>query len=121
MFIGDFNDRNTIWWCGESNNSEVLETNELSSYYNLHQLIKIPTHILPNSESCIDLLLTSQPSLISGSGVHVSLFPSCHYQIIYAKINLKIYYPLPYERLTWDYSTLPILEEVFLRSTGKMT
>ena len=59
---------------------------------------------LPNSESCIDLFFTSQPNLVSESGVHASLFPRCHHQIIYAKINLKIYYPPPYERLVWDYS-----------------
>ena len=57
-----------------------------------------------NPESCIDLLFTSQPNLISESGVHSSLFPRCHHQIIYAKINLKIYYPAPYEKLVWDYS-----------------
>ena len=42
--------------------------------------------------------------LISESGVYASLFPRCHRQIIYAKINLKIYYPPPYEKLLWDYS-----------------
>ena len=32
------------------------------------------------------------------SGVHTSLHKNCHHQIIYAKFNLKIYYPPPYER-----------------------
>ena len=32
------------------------------------------------------------------SGVHSSLHPNCHHQITYAKFNLKIYYPSPYER-----------------------
>ena len=32
------------------------------------------------------------------SGVHSSLHPNCHHQIVFAKINLKIYYPPPYER-----------------------
>ena len=31
------------------------------------------------------------------SGVHSSLLPNCHYQIVFAKINLKICYPPPYE------------------------
>ena len=104
IFLGDFNARNTLWWSGDIINSEGLELNELSSNYNLHQLINTPTHILPNSESCIDLLFTSQPNLVSESGVHASLFPRCHHQIIYAKVNLKIYYPPPYDRLVWDYS-----------------
>ena len=37
------------------------------------------------------------------SGVHPSLHPNCHHQIIYAKCNLKVYYPPPYEREVWHY------------------
>ena len=81
------------FWCG----SDIINTEGL-------QLINTPTHILSNSESCIYLLFTSQPNLISESGVHASLFQRCHHQIIYAKINLKIYYLPPYEKLVWDYS-----------------
>ena len=33
------------------------------------------------------------------SGVDPSLHPNCHHQIIFSKINLKIYYPTPYEHL----------------------
>ena len=28
---------------------------------------------------------------------------NCHHQIIFAKINLKVYYPPTYKRLVWDY------------------
>ena len=35
-------------------------------------------------------------------GVHPSLHPNCHHQIIYCKFNL-IEYPSPSERLVWDY------------------
>ena len=41
------------------------------------------------------------------SGVHASLHPHCHHQVVYAKLNLKIEYPpLPpplYELLVWHY------------------
>ena len=37
------------------------------------------------------------------SGVHSSLHQNCHHQIIYAKINLKVFYPPPYEREIWHY------------------
>ena len=37
------------------------------------------------------------------SGVHSSLHPNCHHQIVFAKINLKIYYPPPYECEIWHY------------------
>ena len=104
IFIGYFNARNTFWCDSDIINTEGLDLSELSSHHNLHQLINTPTHILPNSESCIDLLFTSQPNLISESGVHASLFPRCHHQIIYAKINLKIYYA----PLVWDYSKVNI-------------
>ena len=37
------------------------------------------------------------------SRVHSSLHPNCHHQITYAKFNLKIYYPSPYECEIWHY------------------
>ena len=102
IFLGDA--ENPLWWSGDISNSEGLELNELSSHYNLYQLINTPTHILRDSESCIDLLFTSQPNFLSETGVHASLFPRCHHQIIFAKVSLKVFYPPPYERLVWDYS-----------------
>ena len=60
-------------------------------------------HILLDSSSCIDLIFISQPSLVMESGVQSSLHPNCHYQITYAKFNLKNYYPHPYEREIWHY------------------
>ena len=32
------------------------------------------------------------------SGVHISLRPNCHYKVVFAKFNLSILYPPPYER-----------------------
>ena len=37
------------------------------------------------------------------SGVNSSLHQNCHHQIINAKINLKVFYPPPYEREIWHY------------------
>ena len=37
------------------------------------------------------------------SGVHSSVHPNCHHQITYARFNLKIHYPQPYEREIWHY------------------
>ena len=36
------------------------------------------------------------------SGVHSSVHPNCHHQIIHAKFNLKIFYPPPYQRVNQD-------------------
>ena len=63
---------------------------------------------MPNSSSCIDLIFTDQPNLILDSGIHSSLHPICHHQIIYSKINLSIEYPPPYERIVWDYKKADI-------------
>ena len=38
------------------------------------------------------------------SGVHSSLSSTCHHEIVFAKLNLKVEYPRPYERVFWDYS-----------------
>ena len=35
------------------------------------------------------------------SGVHVSLHSNWHHLIIYAKFDLKIFYPQPFERAAW--------------------
>ena len=48
-----------------------------------------------------DLILTSLPTLIIDSGIHSSLHPNCYHQIVYAKFNLDITYPLPYLRKVW--------------------
>ena len=36
--------------------------------------------------------------MIIDSGVHPSLHFNCDHQIIYAKFDLKVFYPPPYER-----------------------
>ena len=64
----------------------------LTSQYALKQIID---HILNNSSSCIDLLFTSQPNLVMGSGFHSLLHSNCHHQVIYGRFSLKIYYPPP--------------------------
>ena len=48
-------------------------------------------------------MFTSQPNLVMESGVHSSVHSNCHHQITYAKFNLKIYYPPPYEQEIWHY------------------
>ena len=52
---------------------------------------------------CIDFIFNSQLNLLIEFGVHPSLHASCHHQIIFAKFNLDIIYPPPYEREIWHY------------------
>ena len=86
------------------NTNEGTQIEALTSSYGLHQIISEPTHITPYSLSCIDLLFTNQPNMVLNSGVHPSLYEKCHHQIVFAKINLKIDFPPPYERILWDYN-----------------
>ena len=92
--IGDFNAWSSSWCINDKSNCEVTKINCLASVYNLKQVIHKPTHLLENS-SCIDLIFTSQSNLVMEAGVHLSLHLNSHHQIVYAKFNLKIYYPHP--------------------------
>ena len=102
--VGDFNVRSNSWWSDDINSIEGTQIEALTSLYGLHQIISEPTHITPYSLSCIDLLFTNQPNMVLNSGVHPSLYEKCHHQIVFAKINLKIDFPPPYERILWDYN-----------------
>ena len=61
----------------------------------LQQIIKEPTNLTNTSSSCIDLIFTSKPSLITDPGEHSSLSPNCRYEIVFAKLNLHIVCPPP--------------------------
>ena len=56
MYIGDFNAKNLEWWNGDSTNLQVTKLAELVAQYNLSLVIDGPTHIFPNSASCVDLI-----------------------------------------------------------------
>ena len=103
LITSDFNVRSINWWKNDLSTSEGTQVDSLTASYGLSQIISDPTHILPNLSSCIDLIFTNQPNLVTESGVHPSLNPKCHHQIIFAKLNLKVEYPPLYERLIWDY------------------
>ena len=65
-------------------------------------MIKEPTHILEDSSSCIDLVFTSQSSMVLYR-VHSSLHSNSHYQIAFVKFDLKVFYPPSYQMLVWHY------------------
>ena len=74
LITGDFNARCNRWWENDSNNTEGVSIDNLTSSYGLKQLIAEPTYIFPTSSSCIDLLFTNQYNMVVNSGV----FPSTH-------------------------------------------
>ena len=103
IITGDFNARSVSWWSNDINTTEGLKLSSMPSSVGFTQLINEPTHIQSSSSSCIDLIFTDQPNLSVNCGVHASLHPNCHHQIVYSRFNLDIYYPPPYQRLIWDY------------------
>ena len=100
VVLGDFSAKLSQWYDKDSNTSEGISIENITPQFRLHQ---ITTHILENSFSCIDLIFTSQPNLSVESGTQPSLHPNCHHQIIYAKFNIEVLYPLPYIWEVWHY------------------
>ena len=92
LITGNFNGRSTDWWKNDLSPSEGTQVDLLTTSYGLSQIFSNPTHILSNSSSCIDLIFTNQPNLVTESGVHPSLHPKCHHQIVFAKLNHKVEY-----------------------------
>ena len=74
--------------------------------YGLTQVIHEPTHFLDCSSSCIDLIFTSQDNLVANSEVDSSFHSICHHQIFFPEFNLKILYPPPCDRASWEYDKL---------------
>ena len=103
VILGDFNAKSSNWYKYDMTTCKGSKIDAVMSQFALQQLLQQSTHILTDWLSCIDLIFTFHPSLVMESGVHFSLHQTCHHQLIYGKINLKIFYPLPYEREIWYY------------------
>ena len=104
ILSGDFNSKHSNWCSDDRPTQEGRKIDNDTSHFLLSQIIKEPTHISQSFSSCIDLIFTNQPNLVTDSGVHPSLHSNCHHQIVYAKFNLKIIYPPPYKRHIWHYN-----------------
>ena len=82
--------------------TERAQLESFSSLYEMKHLIIEPSQVLENSSSFIDLIPTNQPNLIMGSGVHLTLHPRCHHQIICSNLiwkqkqNILLFMPVGY-------------------------
>ena len=79
IILGGFNARSSVLWTRDKTTIEGTQLEFLTSVYGFHQLISQPTHLLPQTSSCIGLIFTDQPNLIVDSGVHPSLHSICHH------------------------------------------
>ena len=102
--LGDFNAKSQTWFKNDKTSYERSKLDILTCSHELHQLINKPTHLPDKSSSCIDLIFTFQPNLVMESGVQPSLHPNCHHQLVFAKFDLSIYCPPPYEGTVWYYN-----------------
>ena len=104
VILGDFNARSSTWWSNDITNINGTLTESLTTTYGFKHLISHATHILPQSTSCIDSILTDQPNYIIDCGTHPSLNKNCHHQITLCKLNIKVEYPPPYQCLVWNFT-----------------
>ena len=120
IVLGDFNAKSNNWCKADTTFLEGSKINTIANSCGLNQLIQEPTHILNSSSSCIDLIFTSQPNLVMESGIHLSLHSNCHHQIVFAKFDLSIFYPPPYERTfgIMKEQILNLSEELLISLTG---
>ena len=89
VVLGDFNAKPKSWYINDSTNFEGSKVDLLTPSFGFHQISKKSNHILNNSSSCIDLIFTTQPTLVIESGVF-SLrcsFIHSHHQLLTFKLH----------------------------------
>ena len=103
VVLGDFNAQTKGWYPLGKTTYEGTKFDGITFRLGLEQLIHEPTHIIEERSSCIDLFFAFQPKLVVKSGVQFSLHQNCHHQILFARFNLKVVFPPPYEREVWHF------------------
>ena len=91
----DFNGKCSKWFSFDTSDNIEKEPDTITWTVGYSQIIKV--------NSCIDLIFTSNPSILVDSGTEKSLSSSCHRDIIYGKINFRVPLPPPHFRTVWDY------------------
>ena len=101
--IGDLDAKSHNWYKGDKTTASRSKLDIMTSRHGLTATINEPTQILEDSSSCVDLVFTSQPNMVLDSGFHSSLHPNSHHQTVFAKFDLKVFYPPPYKRHVWHH------------------
>ena len=101
VVLGDFNAQAKGWYPLGKTTYEGTRIDGFTSQLGLEQLIHKLTHIIWERSSYIDLVLASQTNLVVESGVPSSLHQNCLHQKVFARFNLRVVFPPPYEREVW--------------------
>ena len=84
VILGEFNAKSSLLYNNDVATYEGSKIDGVTSQFGLQlriKEIKLPTHIIGDSLSCIDLIFTTQPNLVMESGVHSSLHSDWHHHI----------------------------------------
>ena len=123
ILTGDSDSKAKQWWPdGEETNEGVL-LNQLIESFSMTQLLDQPTHILANSSSLIDLIITDQIDMFVDFGLLPSPRDKSHHEIIHGKLNLAAPLPPPYKRRVWDYNeaNLNLIKETLSNTNWEAT
>ena len=77
VVLGGLYARSPAWWSEDITTLHGTQTDSLTTVHGFKQIISDPTHILPHSSSCIDLIFTDQPNYVIDCGSYPSLHPIC--------------------------------------------
>ena len=77
VVFGDLNSRSPACWSQDITTINGTQIDSLTTTHGFKQMTSDPTHILPQSSSCIDLIFTDQPNYVIDCGSYPSLHPIC--------------------------------------------
>ena len=60
LILSEFNTRSSVWGSRDKTTIEGTQLEFLTAVHEFHQLILQPTHLLPQTLSCIDLIVDSR-------------------------------------------------------------
>ena len=89
VVLGDLNARSPAWWSEDITTLYGTQIDSLTRMHGFKKIISDPTHTLPQSSFCTDLIFKDQPNCVIDRGTHPSLHPNHHHQITFCKLNLK--------------------------------
>ena len=95
IILGDLNARSLASWSEDITTLHGTQMDSLTITHAFKQIISDPTHILPQSSYCSNLIFTDQPNYVIGCGTHRSLHPNFNHQIKICWLNIKVEYPPP--------------------------
>ena len=103
ILVGDFNAKLSKWCPGDKDRKAGQDIDTFRTTSGCTQMIGLPTHIVNDKWSCIDLLFTTNSKFLCDVGVEQTIYNKYHHNIIYGSLNLNILLPPPYYREVWDY------------------